>query len=72
MKITQKQLSAAMRSHRLGLDGIGFNDAWNKANFGLTRAENAAIMRAIHEEYGLVTPRAPSLQRINARLQDHD
>ena len=69
MKITQKQLNSAMRSYRMGLDGIGFNDVWNKANFGITKAEYAAIMRAINDEYGMVTPRAPSLQRINARLQ---
>ena len=69
MKITQKQLNSAMKSHRMGLDGIGFNDAWNKMHFGITKAEYSAIMRAINEEYGLVTPRAPSLRLINARLQ---
>ena len=69
MKITQKQLNSAMKSYRMGLDGIGYNDAWNKANFGITMAEYSAIMRAIDEEYGLVTPRAPSLRLINARLQ---
>ena len=69
MKITQKQLNSAMRSYRMGLDGICMNDAWNKANFGITMAEYSAILDALHEEYGLVTPRAPSLQRVNARLQ---
>ena len=69
MTITQKQLNSAMRSYRMGLDGICMNDAWNKANFGITMAEYSAIMRAIDEEYGMVTPRAPSLRLINARLQ---
>ena len=69
MKITQKQLNSAMKSYRMGLDGIGYNDAWNKVHFGLTMAEYNAIMRALSEEYGLVTPRAPSLQRVNAWLQ---
>ena len=69
MKITQKQLNSAMKSYRMGLDGICMNDAWNKANFGITMSEFSAIMEAMREEYGLVTPRVPSLRRINARLQ---
>lgn len=68
MKITQKQLNSAMKSYRLGIDGIGFNDAWNKVNFGMTKAEYSAIMLAINDEYGLVVPYRPSLARINVRL----
>ena len=68
MKISQKQLNSAMSSFRRGIDGIGFNDAWNKANFGLTRAEFSAIMRAVNDEYGMAVPYKHSLARINARL----
>ena len=68
MRITQKQLNSVMKSYRLGLDGIGYNDAWNVAHFGMTAHEYAKIMRALHEEYGMDIPRGPSLRRVNARL----
>jgi hypothetical protein len=67
-KITQKQLNNFLRSERAGLDGIGFNDHWNKEHFGLTRAEADAIGKAISEEYGLVHPSKPDLAKINKRM----
>ena len=68
MRITQKQLNAAMKSYRLGLDGIGYNDTWNVANFGLTSNEYYIIMGALHKEYGGFLPCRPSLRAVNARL----
>ena len=70
MKITQKQLNSAMKSYRMGLEIEQLHGRLKEDPFlGITMAEYSAIMRAIDEEYGPVAPRAPSLQRINARLQ---
>jgi hypothetical protein len=67
-RITQKQLDNFLRSERTGMNGIGFNDHWNKEHFGLTRAEADAIGKAISEEYGLVHPSKPDLAKINKRM----
>ena len=68
MHITQKQLNSAMKSFRMGLDGIGYNAAWNVAHFGMTSHEYSIIMGAVREEYGLCIPYRPSLRAVNARL----
>ena len=68
MKITQKQLNAYQKSRKLGLDGIGFNDAWNVANFGITREIDNCIHRAVTDEYGMCVPARINLIAVNKRL----
>ena len=68
MKITQKQLNAYKRSRRMGLDGIGHNDAWNVANFGITKDINNCIHRAVADEYGICVPARINLIAVNKRL----
>ena len=69
MKITTKQLRSFIASERAGLDGIGFNDAWNVQKYGMDRATAAKIRRAVSDEYGTCKPTVFDLARINKRLQ---
>ena len=50
---TQKQLDAFMRSERAGLDGIGFNDAWNMREYGITRSEANLIRKLVTDRFGM-------------------
>lgn len=68
MKITNKQLASYLKSSRMGIDGIGYNDNWNMANFGITKATSDAISKAIYEEYGLYVPTKINIAAINRRL----
>lgn len=43
---TKKHLSSFQRSEKAGINGICFNDGWNKQNFGLTWAQ-AALLRKV-------------------------
>lgn len=43
---TKKHLSSFQRSEKAGNNGICFNDAWNKQNFGLTHAQ-ASLLRKV-------------------------
>ena len=69
MTITTKQLRSFLASERAGLDGIGFNDAWNLQVFSLTNAQAATIRAALVEEYGMRSnwPKSPSVAALNRR-----
>lgn len=70
MKITRKMLNSYLASERAGLDGIGFNDAWNLQKYGMTRETAAKIRRAITDEYGpFGLPSSTNLAAISARIE---
>jgi hypothetical protein len=50
--MTAKQIAGYLKA-RKAPDGISFNDGYNKATYGITKAEFDEINRAMHAEYGM-------------------
>ena len=67
-KITPKMLRGFLASERAGgFNGIGANDNWNIAHFGITQAEAAVVRKAMSSEYGMFPPKSPNLAALNRR-----
>ena len=58
-KFSNKQIAGYLKADR-ELLGISFNDSYNKATYGITKAEYDAIKRAMHDQYGMFPERTPA------------
>lgn len=70
-RFTTKQITGFLKAHREPL-GIGFNDNYNKATYGITRHEYGAINRAMNDEYGMFPQLTPAGVRKALANRDPD
>jgi hypothetical protein len=71
VRMTAKQIAGylkAKKDYALSGGGVSFNDAYNKATYGITMDEYRAIDRAMHDAYGLAPKRTPAGVREALRL----
>ncbi|HSX23310.1 MAG TPA: hypothetical protein VLE97_11105 [Gaiellaceae bacterium] len=57
--MTAKQISGYLKAKKAP-DGISFNDGYNKATYGITKADFDEINRAMHAEYGMFPVLTPA------------